>query len=108
MSGWNRRFHGVGNGGFGGTISYGAMADGLRRRDATASSDTGHDTPGGSFGMAHPEKIADWAYRSTHVMTEAAKGIVKALYDGGPDRSSFHRLFHRWSSGAVRGATVLR
>ena len=39
--------------------------------------------------MGHPEKIADWAYRSTHVMTDAAKALVKAFYDGGPDWSYF-------------------
>jgi feruloyl esterase len=79
-AGWNHRFQGVGNGGFAGTISYGAMADALRLGNATASTDTGHMGPGGSFGMKHPEKVADWGYRAIHVMTEAAKAIVQEFY----------------------------
>jgi feruloyl esterase len=89
MTGWTRRFVGVGNGGFAGTISYAAMAGMLRRSDATASTDTGHATPGGAFGMGYPEKVLDWASRSTHLMTETAKAIVKAFYDNGPRYSYF-------------------
>jgi feruloyl esterase len=88
-SGWNGRFHGVGNGGFAGTMSYPALADAIARGDASASTDTGHSTPGGSFGMGHPEKIADWGYRSIHVMTEAAKAIIRAFYGNAARQSYF-------------------
>jgi feruloyl esterase len=88
-SGWTGRFVGVGNGGFGGVISYPAMASALRQSAATASTDTGHSSAGGAFGMGHPEKITDWASRSTHLMTETAKSIVQAFYDARPRYSYF-------------------
>ncbi|HEX8029806.1 MAG TPA: tannase/feruloyl esterase family alpha/beta hydrolase, partial [Vicinamibacterales bacterium] len=68
-SGWNGKFQGVGGGGFAGVISYGAMMTALRRGYATASTDTGHNTPGGSWAMGHPELIVDFAYRAIHEMT---------------------------------------
>ena len=98
-SGWSRRFVGVGNGGFGGVISYGAMASALRQSAATASTDTGHSGPGGSFGMGHPEKIVDWASRSTHLMTEAAKTVIQAFYDAAPR----HSYFSGCSTGGHQG-----
>lgn len=88
-SGWTGRFVGVGNGGFGGVISYAAMASALRQSAATASTDTGHAGVGGAFGMGHPEKVIDWAFRSTHLMTESAKSIVQAFYDARPRYSYF-------------------
>ena len=39
---WNGKFEGVGNGGYSGAIGYAAMAIGLRRGYAVASTDTGH------------------------------------------------------------------
>src|SRR5262245_27738823 len=39
---WNGKFQAVGNGGWAGTISYGAMASALQEGYATASTDTGH------------------------------------------------------------------
>ena len=53
------------------------MAPALRRGYATASTDTGHTGDDMKFGQGHPEKIVDWAYRSIHVMTDAAKLIVR-------------------------------
>jgi feruloyl esterase len=88
-NGWSGRFVGVGNGGFGGVISYPAMASALRQSAATASTDTGHSSPGGAFGMHHPEKITDWASRSTHLMTESAKSIIKTFYEAAPRYSYF-------------------
>ena len=73
-SGWNGKFEAVGNGGWAGTISYPAMADALRRGYATTSTDTGHDTAGGSFALGHPEKLIDYAYRSEHEMTVTGEG----------------------------------
>ena len=37
---WNGKFHGIGNGGFAGSISYGGMASAVARGFATASTDT--------------------------------------------------------------------
>jgi feruloyl esterase len=83
-SGWNSKFQAVGNGGWAGSISYPAMAEALRRGYATASTDTGHSTPGGAFALGHPEKFIDFAYRSEHEMTVKAKAIVAGFYGGAP------------------------
>ena len=42
LAGWNGKFQQVGNGGWGGSIQYGALADALRHGYAAASTDTGH------------------------------------------------------------------
>ena len=88
-SGWNGKFQGVGGGGFAGVISYGAMVTALRRGYATASTDTGHNSPGGSWAMGHPELIVDYAYRAIHEMTVKSKEIVKTFYGNAPARSYF-------------------
>src|SRR5580704_16587615 len=67
---WNGRFQGVGNNGFQGAIAREVMVAALRRGYATASTDTGHAGGELKFGDGHPEKIADWAYRAIHVMTQ--------------------------------------
>jgi pimeloyl-ACP methyl ester carboxylesterase len=74
---WNGKFQGVGNGGYSGAISYAAMANGLRRGYAVASTDTGHVGDDMKFGQGHPEKVIDYAYRSIHLMTEASKLVVR-------------------------------
>jgi feruloyl esterase len=83
-SGWNQKFQGVGNGGFNGAISYGAMAAALRRGYATASTDTGHAGTSASFALGHPEKVVDFGWRAVHGMTVAAKQIVAAYYESPP------------------------
>ena len=87
---WNGKFQGVGNGGYSGAISYAAMATALRRGYATASTDTGHTGDDMKFGQGHPERIIDWAWRSIHVMTDAAKVIVRDHGGKLPDRSYFN------------------
>jgi feruloyl esterase len=89
-SGWNGKFQGVGTGGFAGSTSYGALAEGVRRGYATASTDTGHSGDDLIFGHGHPEKIVDWAHRSVHLMTEAGKLIVRNQMGRFPDRSYFN------------------
>jgi Tannase and feruloyl esterase len=88
-SNWNGKFQGVGGGGFAGVISYAAMAAALNRGYATASTDTGHSTPGGSWALGHPELVTDFAYRAIHEMTVKSKVIVEAFYGNGPGRSYF-------------------
>lgn len=87
-SGWNGKFEAVGNGGWAGTISYGAMAVALHDGYATASTDTGHSSGGGSFALHHPEKVIDFGWRSEHEMTVKAKAIIQAFY-GRPARMSY-------------------
>ena len=90
ISGWNGKFQGIGNGGWGGSITYAgptsSMADALRRGYATASTDTGHVGAGldGTFSFGHREKLIDFAHRAVHEMTVQAKATVKAYYDSPP------------------------
>jgi feruloyl esterase len=88
-SGWNGKFQAVGGGGFAGVISYGAIATALNRGYATASTDTGHSTPGGSWALNHLELVTDFGYRAIHEMTVRAKAIVTAFYGTGPRYSYF-------------------
>ena len=66
---WNRKFEGTGNGGFSGALSYSTMASALQRGYATAGSDTGHAPDDLKFGVSHPDKIDDWAYRAIEQST---------------------------------------
>jgi feruloyl esterase len=84
---WNGKFEAVGNGGYAGVISYPAMAKALSQGYATASTDTGHSTPGGSFAAGHPEKLVDFGYRAVHELTVQAKAVIKTFYDRNPARS---------------------
>ena len=88
-SGWNGKFQAVGGGGFAGVISYGAMATALNRGYATASTDTGHSTPGGAWAQGRPELVTDFAYRAIHETTLKSKAIVEAFYGSGPSKSYF-------------------
>jgi feruloyl esterase len=81
---WNGKFQGVGNGGFAGTISYSAMATALLEGYATASTDTGHKGGNALFGIGHPEKIVDYAYRSVHEMTVQSKTLIDRFYGKRP------------------------
>lgn len=100
VSGWNRKYEAVGNGGWAGSISYGAMAAALRRGYATSSTDTGHVGDTGSFALGHPEKYIDFAYRSEHEMAVTAKAIIRAFY-GEPPRFSY------WNGCSTGGRQAL-
>src|SRR5207253_5799794 len=78
MTGWNDKYQAVGNGGWAGVISYPAMAEALRVGYATSSTDTGHVGGSGSFALGHPEKLADFGWRSEHEMTVKSKTIIQA------------------------------
>ena len=99
VSNWNQQLQSVGNGGWAGTISYGAMAGAIAKGYATASTDTGHATPGAAFAMNHPEKLVDYAHRAVHEMTVQAKAIVAAFYGGGPKLS----MWNGCSTGGRQG-----
>lgn len=92
---WNGKFEGVGNGGYSGAIGYAAMAAGLRRGYAVASTDTGHAGDDMKFGQGHPEKVIDWAYRAIHVTAEASKLVVRDAQG----RFADHAYFLGCSSG---------
>jgi feruloyl esterase len=103
LHGWNGKFAGVGNGGWAGTISYGALATQLRRGYATASTNTGHDVAPGQnaarFAFEKPEQLVDFAYRSQHETAVAAKALLQAFYGQAPARSYFIGC----SSGGYQG-----
>ncbi len=88
LDGWNRKLQAVGNGGWNGTMPYGAMAAALRRGYAAAGTDTGHAGGGGPW-MQNREKLIDFGYRSVHEMTVKAKAIVDAFYGAAPRFSYF-------------------
>jgi len=74
---WNGKLLGVGNGGFTGNIAHAALAEGLRRGYATASTNTGHEGGSGRFALGQPQKVIDFGYRAVHEMTLAAKQWVR-------------------------------
>jgi len=86
--GWNGKFQAVGNGGWAGVISYSALAEAVREGYAGASTDTGHVGGSGSFVLGHPEKLADFSWRSEHELAVKGKAIVRAFY-GSPARRSY-------------------
>jgi feruloyl esterase len=93
LANWNGKFAGVGNGGWAGLISYGQLADQLRRGYATASTNTGHEAAPGldmaRFAYDKPERLIDFAYRSHHETAIAAKSLVEAFYGKAAERSYF-------------------
>ena len=91
---WNGRFLGTGNGGGAGSISYGALVSGLLRGFATANTDMG-TSPGAIEAVGHPERWADFGYRSTHEMTTASKAILEVYYN----KPAHHTYFLGCSTG---------
>jgi feruloyl esterase len=86
---WNGKFEGTGNGGWGGAIEPGELAGAVARGYAAASTDTGHAGSSASFALGHPEKLADFGWRSVHSMTQAAKALIAAYYGDGPKLAYF-------------------
>jgi feruloyl esterase len=91
-SGWNGKYHGVGNGGFAGSISYAGLVTAVSRGYAASSTDTGHQAGGIDAGWAlgHPEKVIDYGYRAIHETAVTAKAVIRAFYGEGPRRSYFN------------------
>ena len=71
-----------------GSISYGAMAGALMRGYATASTDTGHKSGGGSFdaewAIGRPDLVEDYGHRGLHLTTVNGKAITSAFYGTPP------------------------
>ncbi|MBP6014083.1 MAG: tannase/feruloyl esterase family alpha/beta hydrolase [Alphaproteobacteria bacterium] len=88
---YRQRYLQAGNGGFSGAIVYTALAEGIRRGYATASTDDGNQEAGSAaFAAGHPQKVIDYGHRSLKETTDKAKHIVSTLMGRGPDRSYFH------------------
>jgi feruloyl esterase len=95
---WNGKFLGTGNGGGAGKLAYRSLALGLRRGFATANTDMG-TSPNADAVVGHPERWADFGYRSTHVMTVVSKQIVLAFYN----KPQSHAYFVGCSTGGGQG-----
>ena len=79
-SSWNGKYLATGNGGYSSNLAYDQMAEAMARGYAVGGSDTGHQGDDLSFGVGHPEKIRDWAYRSTHVLAQTGGAILSGFY----------------------------
>jgi hypothetical protein len=106
-TGWNGKFLSSGEGGFAGVLNYtrngldGGLDEILRRGYATASTDTGHLSSDQFWAIGHPERVADYAYRSKHLVTVAAKGLIAAFYGRAPDRSYFNSCSNGGRQGLI-------
>ena len=101
VTGWNGKYQAVGNGAWQGSIGYAAMAEALRRGYATSSTDTGHVGGSASFGMGHPEKVIDFAYRSEHDMAVTSKAVINAFYGSAPK-------FSYWNGCSAGGRQAMK
>ena len=91
LEGWNGRFLGTGNGGYGGVIDHGALANGVARGFATANDDTGTAPAKGRDGsplIGQPVRWLDFGWRATHTTAAVGKQMVAAFY-GKPARHSY-------------------
>lgn len=109
LRGWNRKFLGVGNFGWAGSLMYDGMVTGVGEGYAVASTDTGHDssTPegeGGRFTLGHPEKLIDYAYRADHLMTVTARQIIRRFYG----KAASHAYWIGCSLGGLEGLIEAR
>src|SRR6185503_2224164 len=86
---WNGKLLGTGNGGYSGAMSVPAMQAALKDGFAVTGSDTGHSGGDLQFGQEHPEKIADWAWRAIHAMTDVAKLTARNYYGKFPRKAYF-------------------
>lgn len=88
---WNGNYLGYGNGGAAGSIHTFLLTWGVASGFATAHTDMGTEstTWDWTFGQGHPEKVIDWGWRSTHLMTVAAKQFINAYYGEDPQYSFF-------------------
>jgi feruloyl esterase len=86
---WNGKLLGVDNGGFSGAINASALGTAIAKGYAAVGTDTGHTGDFMDFGIGHPEKIVDWAYRSVHEMTTIAKVVVQDAMGRAPSKSYF-------------------
>ncbi len=86
---WNARFLGLGNGGAAGKINPGGLAAGSAAGYAVATTDMG-TAPNPDSGVGNLEVWKDFGFRATHLMTVAAKQVVRAYYGQAPELSYFN------------------
>jgi feruloyl esterase len=86
---WNARFLGLGNGGAAGKINPGSLASASGGGYAVATTDMG-TAPNPDSGVGNREVWKDFGFRATHLMTVAAKQIVRAYYGKDAELSYFN------------------
>lgn len=98
---WNGRFMHYGCGGACGIIYRPQLEEPLARGYAVVSSDMGHTGAPNNwvFAYANVQALIDFSYRATHVVTMAAKEVVKATY-GLPAKFSY---MYGCSTGGIQG-----
>ena len=93
LENWNGKFAGVGNGGWAGDISYGALAEQLRRGYATASTNTGHEAGAGVEwrDSRSTRRNSSSTLRTARITRRRckAKALVEAFYGKTPERAYF-------------------
>ena len=100
-AGWNGKLQAVGDGALAGFIPFALMAPALAQGYAASGTDTGHVGGNADFMPGHPEKLIDFAYRSTHEMAVAAKAVIASFY-GNPPAWSY---YNACSGGGRHGLT---
>src|SRR5262249_5075815 len=66
---------------------------------ATASTDTGHVASDTWWAIGHPDRAIDYLYRAKHLVTVAAKALIKAFYG----RAQSYSYFKSCSNGGREG-----
>lgn len=95
---WNGRFLGLGNGGAAGKIGTAGLAKGVAESYAVATTDMG-TAPSPDSGIGNREVWKDFGYRATHLMTIAAKQVIRTYYG----REPAYSYFHGGSTGGQQG-----
>jgi feruloyl esterase len=85
---WNGQFIGLGNGGAAGHINSLGLLGPMAGGSAVATTDMG-TAPNADSGDENPEVWKDFGFRATHLMTVAAKQVIKAYYGKDPAYSFF-------------------
>ncbi|KLU81119.1 feruloyl esterase B [Magnaporthiopsis poae ATCC 64411] len=104
---WNGRFLAVGNGGFGGGISWRQMAEsGPHHGFATLSTDTGHNSTAlqAEWALHKPESRTDWGWRALHESVTMGKKLTRAFYG----RHRRRRMYSYYSSCSTGGRQGLK
>ncbi|MAC77974.1 MAG: tannase/feruloyl esterase family alpha/beta hydrolase [Rhodobacteraceae bacterium] len=100
MDGWNGKFYQAGCGGFCGILGradasggwVNAMAPGLQRGYATATSDSGHhalSVVDGGWAYNNPHAERDWGYRSISETNRVANLMIETFYGNASDQAIF-------------------
>ncbi|KAL8300722.1 hypothetical protein RB597_010236 [Gaeumannomyces tritici] len=103
---WNGRFLVVGNGGFGGGITWRQMAEsGPHHGFATLATDTGHNSKplDSDWALNSPESRTDWGWRALHESVALGKKITRAFYGRGRKKDRMYSYYSSCSTGGRQG-----